>query len=803
MKIPFFLICLFGLASFSTYCQTQNHHRAKIFYHSQKDLQKMNEAGIALDHAKSKKNVFVESDFSDFEINTAKELGLDVEIIIPNVSEYYVRRNKGLIQDIERSVSRNAQCENESNYNYDVPVNYDIKSGTDFGGFYTYAEMLQELDDMHAQYPDLISARADLNNPSSPTTHQTEEGRYLQWVKISDNPNTEESEPQILFDAIHHAREPASLQQLIFFMWYLLENYSTDNEIKDLVDNTEIYFIPCINPDGYIYNETTNPSGGGLWRKNRRGTYGVDNNRNYSYITPQGNEVWNTVGTSNITLGETYAGTGPFSEPENQAIRYFVETHDFKIALNSHTYGNLLLFPYGYANNTPTSDNTIFENITSIMVAQNNFDNKISSELYPAAGDSDDFMYGMLQTENGGTRNKVFAMTPEIGPSFWPNAIDIVGICQDMADTNLNALKLIHNYGLLTDLSADNLSTANPAISYQLERLGLADDGSFNVSIEPISTNISSVGASDTFSNLSQGEIVSGDITLNLNSGMNPGDLISFDFVLDHGLFETRTRVSKIYGSSSLLLEDPADSVSVNWDSTSWGTTSTEYVSSSTSITDSPNGNYLPNTDSSIQLSNPIDLSSGILDARVAFMAQWDLEAGFDYVQLEVSIDGGNSWIPQCGRYTRTGVVNQSGAEGEPIYEGTQSDWVRESISLNDYLGENVLFRFKLHSDEAVELDGFYFDDLTVSVVSQNLYTTEFTTDEVHLYPNPTSGMLYVQTTLENFNIQISNILGKVVFQSQSNSGHSEVSMQDFAAGLYFVSLFNQDRHKKFKVIKK
>ena len=100
-------------------------------------------------------------------------------------------------------------------------------------------------------------------------------------------------------------------------------------------------------------------------------------------------------------------------------------------------------------------------------------------------------------------------------------------------------------------------------------------------------------------------------------------------------------------------------------------------------------------------------------------------------------------------------------------------------------------------------MDGFYFDDLTVSVVSQNLYTTEFNTDEVHLYPNPTSGMLYVQTTLENFNIQISNILGKVVFQSQSNSGHSEVSMQDFAAGLYFVSLFNQDRHKKFKVIKK
>ena len=102
MKVSHYLFCLICLTSLSTYGQQQNHHRAKIFYHSQKDLQKMNEAGIALDHAKSKKSVFVESDFSDFEINAAKELGLDVEIIIPNVSEYYVRRNKGLIQDIER-----------------------------------------------------------------------------------------------------------------------------------------------------------------------------------------------------------------------------------------------------------------------------------------------------------------------------------------------------------------------------------------------------------------------------------------------------------------------------------------------------------------------------------------------------------------------------------------------------------------------------------------------------------------------------------------------------------------------------
>ena len=67
-------------------------------------------------------------------------------------------------------------------------------------------------------------------------------------------------------------------------MWYLLENYETDTEIKTLVDNTALYFIPIINPDGYIFNESTNPNGGGFWRKNRKDngndTFGVDLNRN-------------------------------------------------------------------------------------------------------------------------------------------------------------------------------------------------------------------------------------------------------------------------------------------------------------------------------------------------------------------------------------------------------------------------------------------------------------------------------------------------------------------------------------------
>ncbi len=117
--------------------------------------------------------------------------------------------------------------------------------------------------------------------------------------------------------------------------------------------------------------------------ENKYNNHGVDNNRNYSYIDDNGNEVWNTSGTSSNPNGSTYAGDGPFSESENRAIRYFIENHDFVIALNNHTYSNLLLYPYGYDYNQYTEDNDVFDFISEELVKENGYDNIISADLYP------------------------------------------------------------------------------------------------------------------------------------------------------------------------------------------------------------------------------------------------------------------------------------------------------------------------------------------------------------------------------------------------------------------------------------
>jgi hypothetical protein len=665
--------------------------------------------------------------------------------------------------------------------------------------------MLNELDDMHSLYPEIISARSDIKDEtfsSSPHIHETYEGRYLQWVKISDNPNVSEGEPQILYTALHHAREPASLQQLIYFMWYLLENYDSNDSIKQIIDNSELFFVPCVNPDGYIFNEIIEPNGGGMWRKNTRDSHGVDNNRNYSYIDENGNEVWNTSGTSSNPYGNTYAGDGPFSESENRAIRYFVESNNFKVALNNHTYGNLLLYPYGYDYNQTTEDDDIFQFISSALVSENNYDNIISADLYPAAGDSDDFMYGMLNTENNQVREKIFAMTPEIGSSFWPQASTIEDICKGMLHLNLTAAKMIGNYASLKDFTENFISSNTFSANFELQRLGIIDNGSFNIQIEPISSNIISTTPEININSLNIGEIVNESFQIELNESTNSGEDVIFKYILDNGSFSEEIIVKKIFGAPILLFEDESDNYSDYWTiDSSWSETFEEYNSPQTSITDSPYSNYSNNALETINLLNDINLS-GYSYAEINFNAKWNIESGYDYVQIEISNDGGASWEPQCGKYTRKGVETQEDALDEPLYDGNQGDWVNESILLTDYIDQEISIRFKLKSDGGLRRDGFYYDDFKIKALSSSLSSSENTLNKAKIYPIPSDNIIYISSKEEIKEIKVFDVLGKEIMSYNQNNIEN-ISIENLKSGVYIIKLFSSEGTENHRIIKK
>ena len=775
------------------------YHRARIYYQNNIGLTRLASQGVPLDHGIHKKGVYFESDFSDNDIGVAKMFGMKVEILIEDVSTFYKEQNDRENLPEPQAVFKNGNCTSSGAPTYATPANWELGS---MGGFYTYNEMLSELDDMVAMYPNLITAKTPISN------FQTYEGRPIYWLKISDNPNTNEAEPEMLYDAIHHAREPAAMQQLIYYMWYLLENYATNPEVQSIVNNTELYFIPVLNPDGYVYNCTQDPNGGGMWRKNRRshsnGNYGVDNNRNYDFIDAQGNSVWGTTGVSFNTSSDVYPGSGPFSEVENQAMKWFCENHNFKLALNNHTYDNSLLYPYGYDNNQYTPDHTTYVAISDIMTEYNGLGMvpKISASLYPASGDSDDWMYGA----DLATKPKIYAFTPEISDAgFWPNSSEIENICNSMVFTNLMAAHLITNYATISDQSPLAINNLNGYFSYDIQRLGLEDPANFTVSIVPVSFNILNVGAANSHNNMSLLQSDLDSISFQLDPAITIGDLVEYNIQVDNGQYVENFLMTKVYGSETNLLTDNGNSIS-NWDvSQTWNVTNSDYYSPSSSITDSPNGNYSNNINKTITMNNPVDLTNA-LGANMSFWAKWEIEENWDYVQVEVSNDGGNTWTPQCGKYTNLGVADQNAADGEPLYDGFQTTWVKEEIDLSDYLGSTIIVRFKIVSDQYVNEEGYFFDDFEINVmIGANSIENEIW-NGLEYYPNPVT---------DHLNISIPNLKGAIevhvmdyrsrVVQTNSflNGQMINIDMSELSSGIYILQLKNGEESKDLKIVKK
>lgn len=772
------------------------YQRAKISYHG-KPLSQLEALDIPVDHGIKKKGHFIISEFSVSELNRARANGYQVDVLIEDAKAHFLAENaKGM-----QARQLNPSCDQTGN-SYETPVNFHQGS---MGGYFTYQEMLNELDEMRAAYPNLITTKDGIHDfvtdgqPDNSTTPPIG-GNEIQWVRISDNPDTStEGEPKILYTAIHHAREPASLSQLIFYMWYLLENYDSDPEVQSIVDNTELYFIPVLNPDGYLYNEKTDPNGGGFWRKNRKNGHGVDNNRNYDYYIngDPGNGVWGGEGTSSDPNSNIYHGTAPFSEIENQAMKWMVENHDFIMAFNNHSHGNLLLYPYGYTDNTPTPEDALFQGVSEELVSRNGFNNMISSNLYPAAGNSDDFVYGTVGTHNG-----AYSFTPEIGPSFWPPANQIESICKTMMYLNLTSAKMVNNYAAVNDTASQYIGDNTTVdATFDIRRLGLSGTGDFTVTLNPVSTNITSSGSPVNFTGMETLESDSGSISYTLDVSTQTGDDVVYELVVNNGSYDSVILVNKKFGALVAIFQDPGDSTTDNYDNNGWETTNATYVSPSSSITESAGGDYPSNSNETIRISNEIDLTNAV-GANVTFYAKWDIENNWDYAQFEVSTNGGTSWEPQCGKYTNPGSDNGFQPEGEPLYDGTQNDWVLEEIDLSDYLGENILVRFEFRSDGQVNEDGFYFDDLQINVVEGQLAIEDNTSTAFSIFPNPVEDVLSITTLLQNYTTEIYNLQGQLVSREENNNGSKVIDYSNFASGVYLLKLSSEDTVQTFKIVR-
>ena len=255
------------------------------------------------------------------------------------------------------------------------------------GAYHSYLELEADLMALEESYPHLAKV-FDIGDSL--------EERNIYALKISDNVLLDEEEAEVIFVGCHHAREWISVEVPYLVGKYLVENYERIPEVKSLVDRSEIWIVPLVNPDGLEYSIHVYR----YWRKNRRnngyGSYGVDLNRNYGY-----NWGYDDYGSSSNPFSEVYRGHASFSEPETQAIRDLFLQKDFQAIISFHSYSQVILYPWGYTKE-PTAKDELLE--------------ELSSEMYEVmeAVNGRKYEYGqagsLLYLTNGGTTDWAFGI---------------------------------------------------------------------------------------------------------------------------------------------------------------------------------------------------------------------------------------------------------------------------------------------------------------------------------------------------------------------------------------------------------
>ena len=316
----------------------------------------------------------------------------------------------------------------------------------------------------------MVREHPDLARPIT-LNHLTYEGRPVEGVEVALNPNARDGRPVFLQLGVHHAREWPSGEHAIEWAYELITAYRRgDARAKRLLSTTRTIVIPIVNPDGFnasreagelfmngggadtdvdgsgdisdeefILAGATHPNeyrrkncavpviGGGNCNQPDTGLYGpgVDPNRNYGAF-------WGGPGaeTTNF-LDQTYAGPGPFSEPESENIRELISSRQVTTMITNHTFAALVLRPPGLAAQGTTVDEAIYKSLGDRMAAENGYASQYGYELYDTSGTTEDWSYNAT----GG-----LGFTFELGgPGFHPPFADVVAEWNGTAATATGA----------------------------------------------------------------------------------------------------------------------------------------------------------------------------------------------------------------------------------------------------------------------------------------------------------------------------------------------------------------------------
>ncbi|XP_043549178.1 carboxypeptidase O isoform X2 [Chiloscyllium plagiosum] len=271
--------------------------------------------------------------------------------------------------------------------------------------YHPMEEIYQWMEEMKENYKELVTQHL------LGITYQKRPMYYLKISRRSDKPKK-----IIWMDCGIHAREwiaPAFCQ---WFVKEILQTYTADPQTDRFLQHIDFYILPVLNIDGYVNSWTTDR----LWRKSMSPCQsstclGTDLNRNF-------NIEWCSIGASRNCCSTTYCGSAPESEPETAAVAAFLHKHlsDVLCYLTFHSYGQMILIPYGYKNITANNHEEMMNvgrKAADALYQKHGTEYKVgplSEVLYYAAGTSCDWVADLgidfsyiLELRDNGTYNFV------------------------------------------------------------------------------------------------------------------------------------------------------------------------------------------------------------------------------------------------------------------------------------------------------------------------------------------------------------------------------------------------------------
>jgi len=208
-----------------------------------------------------------------------------------------------------------------------------------FNSYHAYNDHIQFLRDLQSALP---------SNSEVITSGTSVQGRAITGIHLWGK-GGKSTKPAIVFHGNVHAREWITSMTVEYLAYQLVSGYGNDASATSFLDAYDWYILPLVNPDGFVYSQTTDR----LWRKNRSAApsgsrcLGTDINRNWPY-------QWDVPGGSSTDpCDQTYRGRTAGDSPEISGLTSLLtrlrDTTGIKLYVDWHSYGQYILTPYGYS----------------------------------------------------------------------------------------------------------------------------------------------------------------------------------------------------------------------------------------------------------------------------------------------------------------------------------------------------------------------------------------------------------------------------------------------------------------------